>query len=101
MAGLEVLTKTDVMYDGRRGAAVDVLSFYQVPFAIASRAGRELDDVQSFYIIDKEYFTKAMTACFPVADNLVEVTSKSQVIELNFWEGTPVKLGEQGMKRID
>jgi hypothetical protein len=39
--------KVDVHYDHRRGAQAGVLRYNTVPFAVISRAGRELDDTEA------------------------------------------------------
>ena len=85
----------DVSYDSRRGARTSVLRFYTVPFAVLSCAGRELGDVRKVYIIDEEYAAKALAH---IADppEFPEIYNKEASIELAYWEGTPVELGDEG-----
>ena len=89
----------DVMYDHRRGARTSVLRFNTVPFAIVSCAGRELDDVENVYILDREYAGKALRDwCINPEFDAKDVYNPEAEIGLAYWEGTEVELGDTGMK---
>lgn len=93
--------KTDVNYDHRRGAQVSAWYYQNQPFMVTSTAGRELDDIQNIWVLDADITQK-------VADHLtpspkVEEVSRDQIVNLAYWENTPVKLGDRfwGTERPD
>jgi len=82
----------DVNYDGRRGARTEVLLYENKVFAVTSRAGRELDDREDIYIIDKGLTMKALQEFFVPSIEDSEESPLDTEIELAYWEGCPVKL---------
>lgn len=86
----------DVSYDGRRGAQTSVLRYNDVAFAVVSRAGRELGDTVAAYIVDAEYTNKALREwnSEKVTEDCVHYLDTN--IGLEYWEGTPVSLGDSG-----
>ena len=89
----------DVMYDSRRGAQTSVLRFNTVPFAVITRAGRELGDTGSTFIIDAEYAAKALAHWAPQPE-FKDVYNKEAHIALAYWEGTEVELGDEGHMEV-
>lgn len=90
----------DVMYDSRRGAQTSVLRLNTVPFAVITRAGRELSDVENVYIIDAEYAAKALSHWGPRPE-FDDVYNKEARISLAYWEGTEVELGDDGYMEVN
>jgi len=86
----------DIDYDQRRGAQTVVLRFNSVPFAVISRAGRELSDVTDVYVVDAEFAARAVLDAQPQPE--FDPFNKDHDITMAYWEGTPVELGESGFK---
>lgn len=89
-----------VYYDHRRGAATYVLYYKDNPFAIVSCAGRELDDTVSSYLLDRNR-TELAVAHFCTPKGITErsdIYNMDADISLEFWENTPVELGDVGRK---
>lgn len=92
-------TKIDVMYDYRRGARLEVAKFKGVPFAVLSRAGRELDDRVSYYVLDGAILKDIIIQCTKIS---IDATNNmDDNIEPEYWEGFPVRLGDNGMVNLD
>lgn len=85
----------DVSYDHRRGARTTVLFYSEVPFAVVSMAGRELDDDQAVYIVDVERTFLAIAELL-TWDSTVRLHDLKTPVSLLYWEGTPVQLGDHG-----
>lgn len=89
----------DVTYDHRRGAQASVVRFDGKPFAVVTRAGRELDDIENTFVFDRELAAQALLEIQPPPE--FETTHDlDEEIDLAFWEGTPVELGDQGRKEV-
>lgn len=90
--------KIDVMYDYRRGAICDVLLFKDEPIAIYMGAGRELEDTEACYILNLEACKNIINAVKFSYEEITHISELDDVVELLFWEGTPVDLGDKGTK---
>lgn len=96
---LSLETKYDVMYDSRRGAICQVLLYRDVPVAVYMGAGRELEDTEACYILDSKS-CKEIIDIFRTAPETNDIESNlSDSVDLLFWEGTPVDLGESGWRK--
>ena len=85
--------KVDVNYDYERGAITDVLLFDGAPFAVVSRAGRGCDDTEASYVTNSVIAEKAI---MEMVDFKVDQVCSDVDVELEYWEGTPVELGQSG-----
>ncbi len=91
--------KIDVSYDGERGAITEVILYNAVPFAVITRAGRGCEDWVNTYVVDSEYAAKAVELTEePIILDSIEVGAE---IELAYWEGTHVSLGDVGWKAVE
>lgn len=88
--------KIDVQYDHRRGAETSVLKSDGVPFAVISRAGRELDDVHTVCVLDEGLALNAVRQFEDYECDPEAIVAVDDEIDLLFWEGIPVNLGDQG-----
>lgn len=93
-----VETKIDVQYDHRRGAICQVLKFKNEPIAIYMGAGRELEDTEACYILNLEACKNIINAVKFSYKEITHISELDDVVELLFWEGTPVDLGDKGIK---
>lgn len=101
LENVSIETKFYVSYDSRRGAICQVLLFKDEPVVVYMGAGRELDDAESCYILNLE-------TSKTILDMVREIESKDCVesqldleVPLLYWEGTPVDLGEYGLKSVN
>jgi hypothetical protein len=85
--------KVDVSYDCERGAVTDVLLYFGVPFAVVSRAGRGCTDTVSTYVTNSLVAQKII---MDMADFKVQEVGADEDAVLEYWEGTPVTLGQTG-----
>lgn len=98
IVGFSVETKIDVMYDHRRGATCQVLKYLDVPIAIYMGAGRELDDVQSCYVLEQTHCEYIINLVKRTEEANIIVSNLDDVVPLLYWEGIPVDLGDNGIK---
>lgn len=91
--GLEKSVKVEVNYDHRRGAEVSVFYYHQVPFMVTSRAGRELSDCQFTWILDSDRAGQVAAEFTSMPE--IAVTDIDATVNLAYWEGCPVKLGDR------
>lgn len=85
--------KVNVNYDCERGAVTDVLLYNGKPFAVVSRAGRGCSDTTSTYVTSHEIAEKVIMEMIGFS---VPERNPSEQVELEYWEGIPVKLGQNG-----
>ena len=84
----------DVSYDGERGARASVLFYCKLPFAIVMQSGRGLRDFEDFIILDPGMFDFAVEALKQKV--VYGAVGIDDLIDLAYWEGIPVKLGDIG-----
>jgi len=93
LKNISLHTKIDVDYDGRRGARLDVLKYFNRPFLIVSRAGIDLMDTFTYKILDTDLLNKARLDISGIME-FKEESSLEEDLEFCYWEGSPVNLGD-------
>lgn len=98
---IKVNVKYDIEYDCSRGAILSVLYLDDNPIAIYMGAGRSNEDTNRFITLDYLKCIEVINLV-RVKDTLdeVHIFNEDDKIDLLFWEGTPVDLGEFGYKEV-
>lgn len=93
-----VETKIDVQYDHRRGAICQVLKFKNEPIVIFMGAGRELEDNTECYVLNLEACVEVLNMVERQEELHFKISNLDEEVDLLYWEGTPVDLGDKGNK---
>ncbi len=95
LAPYRVEFKGDRSYDSRRGAELYVIYHEQKVICICSFAGRELDDTSSVHVYDhlllRDLLLRFTNQAQQAQDEQFDVDGEVDVV---YWEGCPIRLGE-------